>query len=945
MPPPKQETVSLETISSHVSDSLIGEVEQTLTGRSALEVNQILVELLHCVTEEGLTAGGLDLGSLRGPLYELCHRLQVEPPDRNVKFSSIVQAVFSTDPRLSNLHIAVVESERTTRVVCINQSAIPSDGITITRHQPSSSTPREFDAYVPRGLPPNSWEYIPELIAKCQAATHDQPFEPDTTLNLLAEDLGQLGDVRNLELLLETLEHPHMSLLEVHVFFLVRAASAVDRPDLVERAYKLLPSPEANTPFLLSALIAARARSKRWAEALNEFEHYARSENPLRFINQRVCGHALNCASSAGLRDKTADILGFMRRYSIPISAIDLTVVLTNQVNSSLMLQICEDFLPITSKPDIQIFMPVLKQLQLEFQRHHQYKIRTGTVSSGFGLLRENVNKCLEIMARFRCHQNRFTYPKTIRLLSDLEEYLHAERLFKEYRGSRELSNSGIHEILAGTYGSAMRPFLLDVGHFGQSECNLHLPVHGVLEEIQRRTNQGSLKKRKKPLHRDVLLEALRAFDDQTDLLDSLEVLYPSWAPIIQVRKLKLNCERDKEAASSVVQDLLTSKDSADLLNSDDWLIATKSIAKLGDYSLCDSWIGFLIQNGKLEFAHLRELVACALVHIRNHPMNLGEKTEFLYRCEQRVRAIVAADTLRRVDDSDWSNLTLHLIKAYASIGSRESVTRLERDMRSQGLSISVEGLALFSDALLDDPSAAANLSDSTTWSEMTVLLEDVVHELNQPLLGASNSLKVLRKRIKAGVGATQLLEPIGRLEGHLERIAQRMTEYAQSFDDHDSGLMVSDFRQVLLDVLQRADERIASLGVRVGLVGPSSTQLAPISPLMLRIVLTNALRNSIEAFEEAKTKDPTITLLYGIQTSASSQRKKFYFTVTDNGPGIPKDKLELVWKRGVSTKAGRGLGIGLPLMRSIIERAGGSLQIESPAWDTTQGTRLIARL
>ena len=946
MPSLNQQSVSMESISLHVPDSLIDEVEQTLAGVEGLTCNGIFKEFLYLALQEGLTAGGLDLTTLRGHLEELCRRLNVEQPDRSRKISAVIQSVIPEDSRLSELFVATVESDTSKRVVVINRSASPSSGISITHHQPSTKVAREYELYFQKGIPPNSWEYIPELLAKRQQASFDQPVEPDFKLNLLAEDLGQLKDVRNLQLLIETVESPLIRLAETHIFALVRASAAVDRPDLVERAYKMLTSQEQNTPFLLSAVIKARAESGRWAEALQEFETYARGEDPLRFINERVCGHALNCASSAGLRDKTGDILGFMRRYSIPISAIDLTVVLQNQTRSSSMIQTCQDFLPITLNPDVRVFMPLFKQLRQEFKRHHQHKVRTGTVSSGFGQLRENMRMCLTMMNKYGCRQNHFSYPKVIRLLSDLDEILQADELFRECCANGQLSNSGIQEILEGVYHPAARNLLLDVGNYGMAKRDLQLPVHGILEEIQMRSAQGSLKKKARQLTRDVLLLALRSFDDQVDLLDSLSILYPKWASTIRVRKLRLICERDKPAARNVVDELLATRPAGETLNSDDWLIATNSVAKLGDISLGIQWIGFLIQQGQLEFVHLRELINCALTQTRHSLMDLNEKTEFLYDCEQHIRTLVASGSIRRGDDSDWTDLMLHLLKAYADIGSRQSIIRLEREMRSQGLSHGVAGLAVFSDAVLDDPSNNASvLAKSSTWSEMLVLLEDVVHELNQPLLGAANSLKVVRKRILGGQSADQLLEPIGRLEGHLERITQRITEYANSFEYHDSALMASDFKQVLLDVLARSNATILSLGAEIQLDGPKSAHLAPISPVMLRIVLTNALRNSLEAFEEAKTPNPTISLAYGIHASTKSQRKKFYFTVVDNGPGIPLDKLKLVWDRGVSTKRGRGLGLGLPLIRSIIERAGGNVQMESPSPGSTAGTRLTVRL
>ncbi|MFG1978077.1 sensor histidine kinase [Nonomuraea fuscirosea] len=67
---------------------------------------------------------------------------------------------------------------------------------------------------------------------------------------------------------------------------------------------------------------------------------------------------------------------------------------------------------------------------------------------------------------------------------------------------------------------------------------------------------------------------------------------------------------------------------------------------------------------------------------------------------------------------------------------------------------------------------------------------------------------------------------------------------------------------------------------------------------------------------------------------------------VTDDGPGIDRNKRELVFQRFARLDSARGrhaggTGLGLPIARQIAEAHGGSLRIE----DSTQGARLVLRL
>jgi two-component system, LuxR family, sensor kinase FixL len=94
---------------------------------------------------------------------------------------------------------------------------------------------------------------------------------------------------------------------------------------------------------------------------------------------------------------------------------------------------------------------------------------------------------------------------------------------------------------------------------------------------------------------------------------------------------------------------------------------------------------------------------------------------------------------------------------------------------------------------------------------------------------------------------------------------------------------------------------------------------------LQIEQVLINLLRNAIEAIGnmrgsiliEAKNVDPDFIEI----------------RVVDTGPGFPPKLLESAFLPLSSSKA-EGLGIGLPLCRSIIEAHGGKLWID----DSSQG-------
>jgi signal transduction histidine kinase len=63
---------------------------------------------------------------------------------------------------------------------------------------------------------------------------------------------------------------------------------------------------------------------------------------------------------------------------------------------------------------------------------------------------------------------------------------------------------------------------------------------------------------------------------------------------------------------------------------------------------------------------------------------------------------------------------------------------------------------------------------------------------------------------------------------------------------------------------------------------------------------------------------------------------------IEDNGPGIPADQREAIFKPFVSTKGSRGTGLGLPVSRKILREHGGDLVVEDAPGG---GARFVMRI
>lgn len=109
----------------------------------------------------------------------------------------------------------------------------------------------------------------------------------------------------------------------------------------------------------------------------------------------------------------------------------------------------------------------------------------------------------------------------------------------------------------------------------------------------------------------------------------------------------------------------------------------------------------------------------------------------------------------------------------------------------------------------------------------------------------------------------------------------------------------------------------------------PALSNLVVGDPTRLNQILTNLLGNAIKFTEKGKISLATKVL------HESSESYSIEFRVCDTGIGIPADKLETIFEyfKQADVKINRkfgGTGLGLTIVKQLIEKLGGSIRVES---------------
>ena len=165
-----------------------------------------------------------------------------------------------------------------------------------------------------------------------------------------------------------------------------------------------------------------------------------------------------------------------------------------------------------------------------------------------------------------------------------------------------------------------------------------------------------------------------------------------------------------------------------------------------------------------------------------------------------------------------------------------------------------------------------------------------------------------------------EILPDFERVGEHIATHGQRLMQLARPGPDHVSPLDLNDVIRDVAAMLKLAGK----LGhVEVKLALGTDPLTVTVNRTRIEQILVNLVINAVDAIMPDQGK---VT----VEVRPSDNAARVVVEVRDTGKGIPPEDLDKIFVAFYTTKGERGTGLGLPVVREIVESYGGKLLVSS---------------
>lgn len=223
-----------------------------------------------------------------------------------------------------------------------------------------------------------------------------------------------------------------------------------------------------------------------------------------------------------------------------------------------------------------------------------------------------------------------------------------------------------------------------------------------------------------------------------------------------------------------------------------------------------------------------------------------------------------------------------------------------------------------YADGVFSDITESKQMQERLFRSERLAAIGELAamvgHDLRNPLTGIAIATYYLRTKLGKRIDrkSQEMLKLIEQDIWHSDKIVNDLLEYSRELQ---LELAVTDAKAVVRDALAQV-----KLPKKIRVVDSvESHPRVVVDAEKIDRALVNLINNAIDAMPNGGM----------LRIAGHSSREQLEISISDTGEGMTKETLEKLWSPLFTTKP-KGIGLGLPIAKRLVEAHGGSIRVES---------------
>lgn len=239
---------------------------------------------------------------------------------------------------------------------------------------------------------------------------------------------------------------------------------------------------------------------------------------------------------------------------------------------------------------------------------------------------------------------------------------------------------------------------------------------------------------------------------------------------------------------------------------------------------------------------------------------------------------------------------------------------KIEIKGKNKEIYVLVEAYNSMVDDLEESAVKLAQSEREEAWREMA---KQVAHEIKNPLTPMRLTVQSFERKFDPT--DPEIKQKLKEYSKTLIQQIDVMSSIASAFSDFAKMPTQKRTKINLVDVVKHATEIFTESYISFS--SDTEVLIMNLDKLQITRVITNLIKNATQAVEQ--TENPRVEI------KVIEQEKQVIIEVIDNGKGITKEVRDKVFEPKFTTKTS-GMGLGLPMIKNIIEAYGGTLSFES---------------